>query len=361
MKIANYFPSVDILRGFAAISVVVYHVIEIFEWKSYPIEGPWVWFRIGWMGVDLFFVISGFVIALSAFAEIDKHGPTAFRQPFMRRRLVRIVPLHYLTCLVFVALVVPQIIFGGFLGNALTHALFIHNLFPSFHGSINGSNWSLGVEMQFYIMMLMLAPWLQRANLWKVAAVFVLIAWSWRLGCTLLYPVVGDQDAGKLFMISSQLPGALDEFVAGILLARFVRTETGAAWLEKARGWSLLMAAAGIWAAQSVFWGFRYWDVPLMVVFYKSLLALACVLTVFAACTLNAQWWLTATKPLRYLGTISYGIYLWHLPVLLTFRELKWLTPQQALPYVLTLTIVLAIVSWHFVEEPFMKRYAKKP
>ncbi|MBC7917212.1 MAG: acyltransferase [Rhodoferax sp.] len=361
MKPSNYFPSIDILRGFAAISVVVYHVIEIFEWKSYPIEGLAVWFRIGWMGVDLFFVISGFVIALSAFSEIDKHGPTAFRNPFMRRRLARIVPLHYLTCLVFVALVVPQLLFGGIFWNALTHLLFIHNLFPGFHGAINGANWSLGVEMQFYLLMLVLAPWIQRANLWRLAGVFVLSAWAWRLGCTILYPVVGDQGAGELFQISSQLPGALDEFVAGILLARFVCTERGSVLLKKAKLWGLPLAAAGVWVTQFIFWRYTYWDIPAMVVFFKSLLALACVLTVFAACTLNARWWLVLTKPLRYLGVISYGIYLWHLPVLLTLKELKWLTPQQALPYALALTICLAMVSWHWVEKPFIRRYANKP
>ena len=59
-----YFDTIDILRGFAAISVVVYHVIEHFQWSNFPATWPWLWFRVGWMGVDLFFVISGFVIGL---------------------------------------------------------------------------------------------------------------------------------------------------------------------------------------------------------------------------------------------------------------------------------------------------------
>ena len=54
-----YFPNLDLLRAFAAISVLVLHVIELTGWKNFPIEGPLTWFRIGWMGVDLFFVISG--------------------------------------------------------------------------------------------------------------------------------------------------------------------------------------------------------------------------------------------------------------------------------------------------------------
>ena len=361
MKPAHYFPSIDILRGFAAISVVVYHVIEVFEWKSYPTDGPLVWFRMGWMGVDLFFVISGFVIALSAFSEIDKRGATAFQEPFLRRRLARIVPLHYLTCLVFVALFVTKLLTIGFFLNAITHILFIHNFFSSFHGGINGANWSLGVEMQFYLLMALAAPWIQRINIWKLAGAFVLTAWAWRLICTYFYPVVGDEGSGQLFQISSQLPGTLDEFVAGILLARLVCSEKGAALLKTAKVWSWPLAAAAAWVTQFVFWRYTYWDLPAMVVFFKSLLALACVLTVFAVCTLNARWWLALTKPLRYLGVISYGIYLWHLPVIWTVKELKWLTPQLALPYVLALTICLAMVSWHWVEKPFIRRFANKP
>ena len=127
----TYFPSIDVLRGFAAISVVIYHVIEIFGWTTFPTSGPLIWFRSGWMGVDLFFVISGFVIALSAFAEIDKNGVDRFQIPFMRRRIFRIVPLYYFTCLIFMAFIVPATLFEHFFPNILTHILFIHNLFPS--------------------------------------------------------------------------------------------------------------------------------------------------------------------------------------------------------------------------------------
>jgi peptidoglycan/LPS O-acetylase OafA/YrhL len=64
------FPLIDVLRGFAALSVLVYHVIAHFDWTRFSTSGPLVWFRIGWMGVDLFFVISGFVITLSAFERL---------------------------------------------------------------------------------------------------------------------------------------------------------------------------------------------------------------------------------------------------------------------------------------------------
>src|ERR1700749_259322 len=97
------FPLIDVLRGFAALGVVVYHVIAHFNWTEFPTSGPLVWFRIGWMGVDLFFVISGFVISLSAFTMLDRiSSRQEFSMTFARHRVARLVPLHYLTCLVFI-------------------------------------------------------------------------------------------------------------------------------------------------------------------------------------------------------------------------------------------------------------------
>ena len=109
-----YFENIDVLRGFAALSVVIYHVIEHYKWVAFPNSGPLVWFRVGWMGVDLFFVISGFVIGLSAFVGIDRSGPKNFRIPFLTRRVARIVPLHYLTMLVFVVFISPELLFNNF-------------------------------------------------------------------------------------------------------------------------------------------------------------------------------------------------------------------------------------------------------
>lgn len=357
-KSSIYFPSIDILRGFAALSVVIYHIIEHFSWKAFPIDGWVVWFRIGWMGVDLFFVISGFVIGLSALSEMDSKGVGGFRVPFFRRRLARIVPLHYLTALIFVAMVAPQVLFDGFALNALAHATFLHNLVPGYHGAINGSNWSLATEMQFYVLMLLLGPWIARRASWKMLCAFVCVAWAWRFGVTWYIPESSVNGPVRLFMASTQLPGTLDEFAAGILLAKTLRTERGAGWLQRYGLWSIPLAACAVWAVMTLFWGHTYWDKPLMVVFFKTALAFAFFWVLVAACALNAPLWVTLTWPLRYLGTISYGIYLWHLPILLTLHDLPWLGPERALPIVVGLTLALAAFSWHFFEKPLAKRFS---
>jgi peptidoglycan/LPS O-acetylase OafA/YrhL len=93
-----------------------------------------------------------------------------------------------------------------------------------------------------------------------------------------------------------------------------------------------------------------------MVVCFKTLLGLAWALLILAACSVKAPLVVALAAPLRYLGTISYGIYLWHLPVLLAVMQVTWVNGPTALPYVLTFTLILAAGSWHLFELPIMQR-----
>jgi peptidoglycan/LPS O-acetylase OafA/YrhL len=367
-KSNKYFPAVDILRGFAAVSVVVYHVIELFGWTSFPISGPLIWFRIGWMGVDLFFVISGFVIALSAFSGIDKLGSKLFRWDFLRKRIVRIVPLHYLTILVFLVFIMPALLFESFWKNLVSHLIFVHNFSVNLHGGINGVNWSIATEMQFYMLMLVIAPWLRIARLWKIFGLFILTSWLWRFGVTIL--IEPDKVHGTLpvFVAATQLPGMLDEFAIGILLARLVRTQEGSRIFSYfsnnltriAAVWFLVGIFA--WLTLLLFWRFAsYWDNPLMVILFRTLLGLTFGAVLFAACLYTPSGLLKKLlSPFYYLGTISYGIYLWHLPVILSLKRVLWITPQHALLLTLGITSIFAMISWHFFEQPLIQKYSRQ-
>lgn len=364
--LSPYFETIDILRGFAALSVVVYHVIELFDWKAFPSSGPLLWFRAGWMGVDLFFVISGFVIGLSAFSEIDRCGPWHFQRPFFARRVVRIVPLHYLTMLVFVALISPELLFTNFWVNLTSHLLFVHNLNLNLHGAINGSNWSLATEMQFYVLMLLVAPWIRVGRWWVIATVFIGVAWAWRYGVTLFVSSSEQQGPFPVFVAATQLPGMLDEFVVGLLLARLVRSEHGRKLLGGGVSIQvalLVLAVIVTTIAMSIYWRYAsFWNYPLMVTMWRSLLALAFALILLFTISIKVTGVpRKLLSPLFYLGTISYGIYLWHLPVLLSLKRLTWISPSVALTLGVGLTCVFASVSWHFFEQPLLKRLKRKP
>lgn len=368
MRGSAYYPSVDILRGFAAMSVLVYHVIEYWSWIAFPQDGPLAWFRIGWLGVDLFFVISGFVIGLSALAEIDRVGAKGFRTPFWRRRLARILPLYYLTCLVFILLLMPGPWGGDFFANVLTHGLFIHNFFPSMQRALNAPNWSLSIEMLFYLLMLLIAPWLHGRKGWWLLAVMAATAWLWRYAAFRLLSPLPPGGESALWMATVQLPGTLDEFAAGLLLARFVRGTRGQEFLARmARSSATLLLVAGaaalsLWSAFLIYWsGPSFWHSAATVTLVRTPLAITGALLVLMACAPASARWHRASAPLRYLGTISYGIYLWHWPVLVMLRDAGVAEPERALILTTAISLSLAAMSWHFFEKPMIRHFGRLP
>ncbi|MBK6652016.1 MAG: acyltransferase [Betaproteobacteria bacterium] len=108
---------------------------------------------MGWIGVDLFLVISGFVIGKTAIESFTRN-PDGWRSLYIERRFRRIAPLHIATVFLYALLISPQILTlgGDSVFHLFSHVFFIHNLFPSTYGSINGVNWSVALEMQFYML-----------------------------------------------------------------------------------------------------------------------------------------------------------------------------------------------------------------
>ncbi len=347
------FENIDLLRGFAATAVVVYHVIELKQWTAFPIEGPLVTFRIGWIGVDLFYVISGFVITWSALSMWRQDAAT-FRGRYLARRLSRIVPLYVLTGALWIALFMPDFFTKSttaWLGQIITHLTFTHTFFPWTYASIDPVNWTLAIEMQFYLAVAVLVPWIARASPWRLWLGCILIAWLWRGA---MFAVFGHFEPRLLFMPVTQLPGALDEFGAGVFLARMLdgpanerRTLTGPAWL-------LAAVVAGT-LCFALYWRYSsYWDLPLMVIFWRTSLGVFFLCVVAAAVQLPAVATTWPLRPLTYLGVVSYGIYLWHLFAIRYCLTIAAMTPPQTLVTALGLTLALAMLSWHLFERPIL-------
>ena len=321
-----------------------------------------MWFRSGWMAVDVFFVISGFVIGLSAFGRIETHG-SDFPAAFLRSRLVRIVPLHYLTLLAYLVLIEPAL-WGqpDFAANLATHLLFIHNIFVPYAGAINGPNWSLATEMQFYLLIALAAPWLCRVQPWKFALLFAGVAWAWRWGAHAL-TLPGPLD--RAYFAQTQLPGMLDEFAIGLLLARFVRAPVGQSFLERFAAdarirWAMVAATALCWwSLFAVYFANDYWDVPAMAVCFRTRLALCAGITLLLLAGWPMPRFTALTAVPLYLGKVSYGIYLWHLPVLFFLGKHTAVAPPIALLIAVIATIALAAITWHGVEQPLLARWSK--
>lgn len=361
----DFFPGLDILRGIAASTVVIYHCIHHFDWKTFPTTNALaLWCRVGWIGVDLFFVISGLVIASSALALWDRK-PEVYTREYISRRFSRIAPLHYLTCLLYVLFIVPAMVtHPRFWWHAVSHLTFLHGFTPDTQGSIDGPNWSLAVEMQFYLLVLLLAPFLARMRPLYVLAGAIAVGWIWRGA---VYALVHGQTAKNginlTWFLTSQLPGMLDHFGFGIALAMVFHGDKSGrirAFLRKTRWLWPLATAAAAYFVMGIYWPrSTLWNSWKMVVFWRTMLAATCAMAVVSACAIDDRWFLWLTKPLRYLGTISYGIYLWHSLVIMTYKPVFAGDPQRAFIWTMATTILLASLSWHFFEQPMMARFRK--
>lgn len=359
----RYFENIHLLRAFAALSVVAYHVVEILPWRDFPSSGPLLWFRAGWMGVDLFFVISGFVIGLAAIGAYRARGP-AFVADYVRHRVARIAPLYYLTLALSIAYTLVRVDpRDHFAADIAAHVLFVHNLHPVTHGSSNGVNWSVATEMQFYLAVCLAAPWLTRANPWRLLAGGVLASWAYR-AVVWVAVTASAGDAHTMYVYSTQLPGMLDEFACGIFLARLVLdgerlTGTFPTWFRHPLFW-----ATGAVLVFGTMWhvylsNAEYWDDWRMVVFFRTAIGASFLFMVGAAVFLPTpaglrRWVL---PPFLYLGEISYGIYLWHVGVISGLKKLGIADPLWFLLAAIAGTLVLASLSWHGLERPLIRRF----
>ena len=361
----NY-PAIDVLRGIAATMVMVFHVIVLGKWESFPNSAFGDIFRNGWVGVDLFFVISGFVITLATLRGYSNHGP-AFRQAFMKHRLARIVPLYFLSGLVFLFCTKPELLAeptSQVIPRLAAFLLFVQNLHPLWHGAINGPSWSVALEMQFYALMLCLAPWLTQARAIPLVVKALILAAAYRFATTLAL-VPGDAQVSEQFVYLSQLPGVIDEFALGALMALGVNRNEGRlrrallpSW-NNFLGWAVL-ACALLSMAATLFSQFGYWENWMMLVMWRPLLSaglfalVACVVAFPIPCV----WWLA---PARYAGRVSYGLYLWHFPVLvaLTLRVPR-ISGFELLLWTVTATWTLSIFSWHLIEKPYIERVRRQ-
>jgi peptidoglycan/LPS O-acetylase OafA/YrhL len=352
------YDNINLLRACAALAVVVYHVIEHGQWTAIPRHGALGYLHLGWLGVDLFFVISGFVIAYSALI-LYRRQPGAFANSYWRRRLSRILPLYLLTLVLWIAWTATTFFNhapGDWAWQVFTHLAFIHNFFPETHGSIDGPNWSLAVEMQFYVAVALLIGWIDRVPGWRIWLYGIVISCAWRAGMVMTY---GEAGASILFIRTTQLPGSLDLFGAGIFLAKWVLD--GRRRMPMAGLASVLAAAAAGYLTMQLYWPRAvYWDNVYMVVFWRVALSIFFFFVVAAAVELPQALSYRWLSPLDYLGEISYGIYLWHLFAVMLVIRVAGLAGLGALLAVLALTLAAAALSWRYFEKPIMDLARRK-
>jgi peptidoglycan/LPS O-acetylase OafA/YrhL len=326
-------PQLDAVRGIAILVVIVHNSGAL----------PRL-FANGWMGVDLFFALSGFLITGIL---IDSKASENYFRNFYIRRCLRIWPLYY-SLLFFMFVMVP--IFRPSDAHNIfarsspwwAYPLFLQNFLIAIPTMASGAlavTWSLAVEEQFYVVW----PWIIRycslAQVRRIAIAVICLSPVLRFYLTL-----------HGVNIYSNLFCRLDGLMAGALLAITVRKEDfvpsrfiRSAWI------AFCIAAPFAFATEALnarWIGFSFTAVAATAFIYLAIY--------------SAQKWLQAVMTNRFLvytGTISYGLYLLHK---IPFDAAQALHLNQhsllVLPIAIMAAYVLAALSWNLLEKPFLRR-----
>lgn len=341
----TYFPHIDGLRTFAVLAVVLYHLQE------------WIC-PGGYTGVDIFFVISGYLIGGGLVRSL-KEGNFSLSS-FYYRRIRRIMPAYF--CLIAVVLAFGCVVLAcddlRTLGRTVrSSALFITNIYfsrtagnyfsPAAEENPLLNLWSLSVEEQFYLT-IPLALWL----LWKFRKNAVKPVLCGALALSLFAAVyhMGNLEHNKAFYL---LHCRAWELLAGCLLALApAATEQGRGirWLRLA-GWAGILLPFACYSSSTPFPGYT---------------AIPSVAGAALLIRYGSHGW--SGRILRHplstgIGKISYSLYLWHWPVIVywTYFCFNECGPRDYAGMFL-LSLLLGFLSWKFVETPFRTAAAwRKP
>lgn len=345
--------AIEPLRAFAAISVVMLHVIYLSNWMDFPKTGPFAWFWVGWLGVDIFFVISGFVVTIAAFREL-KAEPTAPRFAFFVRRFARIAPLYFLSMAVYLLTVNSDPVMGSDAWLQISsHLFFVHNFFTSTTGAINPPTWTIGTEMQLYIFVMLVLAWLPSLRPLLFALVVIATAIGFRY---FMYSSnIGAPDA-QLSHLTTQMPGMIDSFGLGMVLA-MLKQQGKLPNLGLVQSLALLaLAVSGLIACEQIlihYWD-SYWKIWWLPTFFRSFAAIVCTVLVVTAITLPQKLQLAIPRACVFLGQISYGIYLWHFIVIVLLLKYAPMGKPAFVFCTLFVTIFIAAISLLFIERPIV-------
>jgi len=342
----RFFPSLDGLRAVSIVPVIWHHASA-----SHGYTGI---LAAGHLGVQLFFAVSGFLITTFLLREKGRTGAVSLAR-FYARRSLRIFPLYYVVLAVYVLLV---LVFdrhsqagARFFGNLPAYLTYTSNWFVD----LNQGNrvifyfaWSLATEEQFYLLWPSLVRFTRRW--WTPLAVMVLLLLGSEAVRALAAGGLADGHALWVRIVSSVASPICLGCIAAILLERplafgLIHRVAGRPWSAPVAGALLVLAVA------------------LELHMLTIAVAMAFLVT---ACVIRPDHGLSRVlelRPLRAIGTISYGMYLLHMIVMNVARRVVGLThldaprlePLLVFALALPLTIAAASLSYRFLEQPFLR------
>jgi peptidoglycan/LPS O-acetylase OafA/YrhL len=367
-------PELDGLRGTAILSVLSFHYVSQQGAAAHGTMAALLQRLVvlGWSGVDLFFVLSGFLIG--GILMDARESPSYFRT-FYARRFFRIIPIYYLWILAYIALIgfagakVQALSNSGLrptLGfSVYAHFLFLQNLglpvaaLAGLAGAWFGHLWSLAVEEQFYFLAPAVVRWTDPRHLPARLCVAIALVPLIRISLLKILHVSPS-------LVTVLMPCRADALGMGMLAAVLWRHTFSRDWMQRNVGKlygalvALLVGVAALWmwSPQSSTLGMQTVGFTWLALFYAILLLLALLRSSGPIATVMRIGWL------RDLGTVSYCVYIIHIAVNVGLHAvLLRASPRIATPRGATVTVLAAFLtygiaklSWISYENPLLRR-----
>jgi peptidoglycan/LPS O-acetylase OafA/YrhL len=331
----------DGLRALAIILVFLCHVSE----RTFP---------GGWLGVDIFFVLSGYLITLSLLREQDVYGRISLRNFFLRR-VLRLAPAFVVVLIAFAAVMVcfriqpVEYVFWS----VLYSTLYVANYIMAFEvwqmgGRGLGHIWSLAIEEQFYLLwplfLVLFGPRLGRKMPYVILAMIFLVV-VWRAALVLL----GASIPRTFFAFDTRA----DSLLIGCGLAYVLHYQI---LIHQVR----VVARRLSFVTLGVFFVLALtldWEIRAVHLGGFTVLGVFAALLIVAATAPGPSLLkiMLGHPPIVYLGRISYGVYLWHDPVLVVLRH--YFADRVFLLGGLAsiVSLIIAGASFRYIEQPFLR------
>jgi len=353
----EHLPALDGLRGIAIVLVLM-HGFDLIHAEGGIAHAADLLLDIGWIGVQLFFVLSGFLI--TGILLDTRTSPTYYRSFFLRR-VLRILPLYYGVLLV-AFVILPRIV--AMPPDHGEHQLWLWIYVANFAAPIGYGEpsfthfWSLCVEEQFYLLWPFLVRGAGRRGVIAVGTLLVFVAIASRL-----YIRHAFAEPQMHEMVYDFTPCRMDALAVGALAAALLRGERGAQWIARigatrwiAGGVVLLLVALAAGRLNRIGAGMQTYGYTLIAFAFAAVLIGA-----LAREAWPARW--LGWAPLRRCGLYSYGMYVFYAPLHifvglpLMQRLGRAPTLAEAIAYEIAAgiaTFAVAAVSYHVYERRFL-------
>jgi peptidoglycan/LPS O-acetylase OafA/YrhL len=356
-------PQLDGLRGIAILLVLLNHAVLGMPTNSRFWAKVVSCFQLTWSGVDLFFVLSGFLIGGIL---LDNRESPRYFQTFYIRRFYRIFPLYGVVTGLFLMHHLPFRVVSGMFGDTSpltipwwSYVTLTQNFWMAqqgWYGAIAMAvTWSLAVEEQFYLTIPLVVRLVPPKRLLYVLLTVVAGAPLLRM---LLRRVLVHGDYACYVL----MPCRADALCMGVLSAMLVRSERG--WNLLREKQNVLLTVTAALFAGIVFMTYQQYgqfSLPMTTIGYSwlALFYMSCLLVAVSA---PHRFGLLCNRTLMGLGTLAYCTYLVHFPVLNAARRLLGLRMSQDHAWFpggllgVAATLLIATLSWKYFEKPFLRR-----